>query len=145
MGRLLFNNKLQFVTIQMERDISNLEDIKQLVDRFYGSVREDDQLKDIFNERIQDRWPQHLEKMYRFWQTVLLEEHTYYGSPFVPHARLPVELKHFERWMKLFDETVDALFKGEKATRAKWQGERMAEMFHSKIEYYKNNTATPIL
>jgi hemoglobin len=68
----------------VEKDISTLDDIKLLVDSFYGRVREDSQLKDIFNERIQDRWPQHLEKMYRFWQTVLLEEHTYYGSPFVP-------------------------------------------------------------
>ncbi|MBK5279749.1 MAG: globin, partial [Bacteroidia bacterium] len=64
---------------------------------------------------------------------------------FVPHAKLPVEQQHFEQWLTLFYETVDGLFTGEKATRAKWQGERMAEMFHSKIEYYKNNSATPIL
>lgn len=130
---------------QERKDISNLADIKLLVNSFYSRVREDVLLGDIFNERIQDRWPQHLEKMYRFWQTVLLEEHTYYGSPFVPHAKLPVELVHFQRWVKLFCDTVDALFTGEKATRAKWQGERMAEMFHYKIDYYRNNTATPIL
>jgi hemoglobin len=40
---------------------------------------------------------------------------------------------------------VDELFEGEKATQAKWQGQRMAEMFHSKIEYYKNNTSIPLL
>ena len=66
----------------MKKDISNIQDIKLLVDVFYGKVREDGKLKDIFNNKIQDRWPEHLEKMYRFWQTVLLEEHTYYGSPF---------------------------------------------------------------
>lgn len=130
---------------QERKEISNLADIKLLVNSFYSRVREDVLLGDIFNERIQDRWPQHLEKMYRFWQTVLLEEHTYYGSPFVPHAKLPVELVHFQRWVKLFCDTVDALFTGERATRAKWQGERMAEMFHYKIDYYRNNTATPIL
>ena len=83
--------------------------------------------------------------MYRFWQTVLLGEHTYYGSPFVPHAKLPVDLVHFEQWLALFDKTVDELFEGEKATRAKWQGQRMAEMFHTKIEHYKNNPAIPLL
>ncbi len=129
----------------MKKDISNIDDIKVLVDSFYTKVREDVKLKDIFNNKIQDRWPQHLEKMYRFWQTVLLEEHTYYGSPFLPHAKLPVDASHFESWLKLFYETVDSLFEGEKATRAKWQGQRMAEMFHSKIEYYKNNPATPLL
>ena len=129
----------------MKSDIATLDDIKLLVDSFYGQVREDDLLANIFNERIQDRWTAHLEKMYRFWQTVLLEEHTYYGSPFLPHAKLPVDAEHFERWLKLFNETVDTLFEGDKATRAKWQGERMAEMFLSKINYYRNNTSTPLL
>lgn len=131
--------------IQSISDITTLDDIKLMVDTFYGKVREDDKLATIFNDKIQDRWPQHLEKMYRFWQTVLLEEHTYFGSPFVPHAKLPVEIEHFERWLQLFYETVDYLFEGEKAERAKWQGTRMAEMFQVKIEYYKNNTSTPLL
>jgi hemoglobin len=129
----------------MKKDISNIEDIKLLVDSFYGKVREDEKLKDIFNNKIQDRWPEHLEKMYRFWQTVLLEEHTYYGSPFLPHAKLPVDKGHFDQWLNLFFATVDEHFSGKKAERAKWQGQRMAEMFHSKIEYYKNNPAIPLL
>lgn len=130
---------------QLKNDIAALDDIKLLVNNFYGEVRKDDLLADIFNNIIQDRWPQHLEKMYRFWQTVLLEQHTYYGSPFLPHARLPVDTAHFERWLKLFNQTVDDLFEGEKATRAKWQGERMAELFLSKINYYRNNSSTPLL
>ena len=129
----------------MKTDIKNIDDIKLLVDTFYGNVRKDELLAHIFNDKIEDRWPEHLEKMYRFWQTVLLGEQTYYGSPFVPHAKLPVELVHFEKWLELFDGTVDSLFEGEKASRAKWQGQRMAEMFHSKIEYYKNNPAIPLL
>ena len=130
---------------QTKTDITTLDDIKLLVDSFYSSVRQDAVLAVIFNNIIQDRWPQHLEKMYRFWQTVLLEEHTYYGSPFLPHAKLPVDATHFERWMKLFNEAVDTLYEGEKATKAKWQGERMAEMFLYKIEYYRNNSAIPLL
>ena len=129
----------------MKKDIQDLNDIKLLVDTFYGKVRENPMLKDIFNTIIQDRWPEHLAKMYNFWQTVLLEEHTYYGSPFVPHAKLPVDLEHFEKWLLLFNSTVDNLFEGEKAEKAKWQGQRMAEMFHSKIEYYKNNSSVKIL
>ena len=129
----------------MKKDISSLDDVKLMVNSFYGRVREDLVLKDIFNNKIQDRWPEHLEKMYRFWQTVLLDEHTYYGSPFLPHAKLPVQKDHFKQWLHLFNGTVDELFEGPKATRAKWQGERMAEMFLSKIEYYNSNPATPLL
>lgn len=127
------------------KDIATLADIKVLVDDFYAKIREDELLGNIFNSVIQDRWPDHLDKMYRFWQTVLLSEHTYHGSPFVPHAGLPVSQAHFDRWLALFGESVDGLFKGEKADRAKWQGERMAEMFLSKIEYYRDNPSTPLL
>ena len=78
------------------KDILTLEDCKTLVDNFYGKVRKDPLIGPIFDAVIQDRWPEHLEKMYRFWQTVLLEDHTYFGSPFPPHATLPVEWTHFE-------------------------------------------------
>ena len=126
-------------------DILNLDDVKLVVDCFYEKVRQDEQLKDVFNNVIQGRWAAHLEKMYRFWQTVLLDEHTYHNSPFLPHAKLPVGIEHFNQWLKLFYETVDENFEGEKAERMKWQGQRMAEMFHSKIEYYKNNPSIPLL
>jgi hemoglobin len=129
----------------MKHDIRNIDDVKLLVDTFYESVRNDAMLKDIFNDKIENRWPEHLEKMYRFWQTVLLDEHTYHGSPFVPHATLPVSKEHFEQWLVLFYHTVDELFEGEKADRAKWQGQRMAEMFNYKIEYYRNNPTTTVL
>lgn len=118
-------------------DILNLEDVKKLVDAFYGKVRENNLLAPVFNERIKDRWPEHLEKMYTFWQTILLEERTYFGSPFPPHAKLPVEHAHFEEWMKLFTQTIDELFIGEKAKEAKWRAGKMAEMFEYKIEHYK--------
>lgn len=119
------------------REIISLDDIKKLVNAFYEKVRRNDLIGPIFEERIHDRWPQHLEKMYTFWQTVLLDEHTYFGSPFPPHANLPVSHQHFEKWLEIFTETVDELFTGEIANEAKWRAAKMAEMFESKIGYYK--------
>lgn len=125
--------------MQTQVQLLTLADIKILVDTFYDRIRHDELLAPIFNERIQDKWPQHLDKMYRFWQTVLLEEHTYLGSPFVPHAHLPVDHKHFAQWMALFTETVDELFTGLKAEEAKWRAAKMAELFEAKISHIKNN------
>lgn len=51
----------------MNTDIITIDDIKHLVNSFYDKVRQDDLLADIFNNKIEDRWPIHLEKMYRFW------------------------------------------------------------------------------
>lgn len=123
----------------MAGEILTLDDIKLLVDTFYNRVRDNELLAPIFNERIQDAWPHHLEKMYRFWQTVLLEEHTYLGSPFPPHAKLPVEHEHFETWLSLFNQTVDELFTGIKAEEAKWRASKMAQMFEAKIHHVRNN------
>ncbi len=129
----------------MKEEILDIDDIKLLVDQFYGKVRQDELLADIFNNVIQDRWPEHLEKMYRFWQTILLGQHTYSGSPFVPHMKLPVDAMHFERWLKLFYETLEEHFEGPKAEEAKWRAERMAEMFQIKINYFKENPSNAIL
>ena len=131
--------------METKKNILQLEDIKLLVDRFYGKVRENELLAPVFNQRIGERWPAHLEKMYKFWQTVLLGEHTYFGSPFPPHALLPVNKEHFDQWLTLFYETVDENFTGEKAEEAKWRAARMAEMFQYKIEYYRNNQTKPII
>jgi len=129
--------------MENKKDIMTLEQIKVLVDTFYGKVRDNEMLAPIFNERIEDRWPEHLAKMYAFWQTVLLGDHTYFGAPFVPHANLPVNKEHFDQWMELFIETVDELFEGAVADEAKWRAGKMAEMFQIKLAHirqtgYKN-------
>ncbi|KQB40335.1 group III truncated hemoglobin [Flavobacterium aquidurense] len=120
------------------QDISNIDDIKLLVNTFYDKVQKDDLIGPIFNERMLGRWPEHLEKMYRFWQTLLLEEHTYSGSPFPPHKQLPVNQLHFDRWMEIFTATVDGLFVGKLAEEAKVRAANMAYMFNYKIDYFRN-------
>ncbi|MCF2502156.1 group III truncated hemoglobin [Dyadobacter sp. CY107] len=131
--------------MKTKQEILDIDDIKLLVDSFYAKVRADALLSPVFNERISDNWPQHMEKMYKFWQTVLLKEHTYYGSPFTPHAMLQVDHAHFEKWIDLFVGTIDELFIGEKAQEAKFRAEKMAEMFEYKIKYYQSYLSRVIL
>ncbi len=131
--------------MENQQDIEQLDHIRLMVDSFYSKVREDELLAPVFNQRIADKWPQHLEKMYRFWQTVLLGDHTYFGSPFLPHAKLPVDKIHFDRWLELFNDTIDEHFQGEKAREARWRAEKMAEMFYHKIQYNRNNPSKTLL
>jgi len=119
--------------METKPELLTIDDIKKLVDTFYGHIKNNPLLSPIFNDLIKDKWPLHLEKMYRFWQTVLLEGHTYFGSPFLPHAQLPVNHEHFNEWMTLFVNTVNELFTGEKAEEAIWRAGKMAEMFEYKI------------
>lgn len=106
-----------------------------MVNTFYAAVQKDDLIGPIFNGVIQDNWPAHLEKMYGFWQTILLNERAYSGSPFPPHAKLPVDASHFDRWMQLFKTSMAAQFEGEKADEAVKRAEGMAVMFRYKIDY----------
>jgi len=129
----------------LTKQLANLDDIKLLVDMFYSKIRKDELLGSIFETKIQDKWSEHLQKMYTFWQTLLFEEHTYSGRPFPPHAELAVEKKHFDRWIFLFYQTVDDLFEGEKADEIKWRAERMAKLFLSKIEYFKSLKQNPLI
>ncbi|MBD0331967.1 MAG: group III truncated hemoglobin [Chitinophagaceae bacterium] len=128
----------QQVLTKERTDIITSADIKRLVDAFYEKVRRDELLSLIFSRRIQNRWPQHLEKIYAFWKTVLLDEGTYFGSQSLLYAHLPMYRSHWQRWMKLFIDTMDTLFEGEKAEEAKWRAGKTAKMFKRKIEYYRN-------
>jgi hemoglobin len=128
-----------------QTDILNIDDVKLLVNDFYGKIRDNELLSPIFNGVIKDNWPAHLEKMYGFWQTLLLDVQAYSGSPFLKHAKLPIEKEHFDTWIGLFNETVDEHFTGEKASEAKWRAARMSEMFQYKLDYYKNNPAQPLI
>jgi hemoglobin len=117
------------------RDIETKEDIKLLVDTFYHNIREDELLAPKFALRIDgEKWPIHLEKMYRFWGTLLLYTQEYSGSPFDKHIGLGIDATHFNRWLTLFDNTVDALFKGEKADTAKERAHNIGLTFEYKLQ-----------
>lgn len=119
------------------KDIETLIDIQLLVDSFYQKVRKDELLGPIFEGKIKGNWIPHLEKMYNFWETILLNVRKYSGSPFAAHAKLPVEKEHFDRWLSLFNQTVDENFFGNTASEAKHRAENMGKMFHYKIQYYR--------
>ena len=121
------------------KEIESINDIQQMVNSFYAKVQKDDLIGPIFQEKIQNRWPEHLEKMYRFWETVLLDNHSYYGSPFAPHATMPIEEKHFDRWLSLFKQNLEEQYIGSKAEEALWRAKKMAQMFNYKIEYIRKN------
>ncbi|HTO17197.1 MAG TPA: group III truncated hemoglobin [Edaphocola sp.] len=121
----------------MRQDIHTIEDIKILVDTFYSKVQIDELIGGIFMGTIRD-WPTHLEKMYRFWSTILLDAQTYRGQPFLPHSSMPVEQKHFDRWLGYWHETVDEFFSGNVAEEAKFRGALMSRIFLSKIKQIQN-------
>lgn len=100
-------------------DITSEADIRQLVDIFYGKVRQDEVLSPVFEPVIGDSWEHHLGHMTDFWSTLLLYTKKFSSDPLTKHLPLVLTKAHFDRWLLLFHGTVDELFQGEIAENAK--------------------------
>ena len=117
---------------RIRTDIQTPADVKFLVDTFYGKVQEDVLLSPVFTEVVED-WQEHLPTMYAFWNSVLLGHTDYKGHPFPKHTVLPIGKEHFERWLALFSNAIDANFAGEKAQEAKLRAGTIAKIFQAKM------------
>lgn len=123
----------------MKPDIKGLSDIILFVDSFYSKVQNDDLIGPVFNNVIKD-WQAHLDKMYMFWNAALFGVPGFKGNPFAKHAPLPIAGKHFERWILLFNETIDEHFEGKMANDAKKRAGLMAAMFLNRLENMKGGS-----
>ena len=110
-------------------DIINRTDVELLVNSFYDKVRADSLLAPLF---AHVDWPAHLPTMYHFWSFNLLGEAGYKGNIIQKHIPLSLNKSHFEQWLKLFNETVDFLFSGDKAEEAKSRAYSMAVVIQVK-------------
>ena len=68
---------------------------------------------------------------------MMLGEQSYRGNPFEKHVTLPIDSRHFTAWLKLFFETVDENFKGEKADEIKTRARSIALVFQHKMNLIK--------
>lgn len=116
-----------------KHDIETNEDVKLMVDTFYGRVNEDALLSPIFNDVAKLDFAKHMPIMYAFWQTLLFGDMAYQGNPFAKHVPLPIEAEHFQRWLELWRGTIDELFTGAKADEAKMRATAIAGIFQVKL------------
>ncbi len=122
----------------MKRDIENRADIELLVNTFYDKVQINSLLGPIFNDIARVDWDHHLPRMYQFWAGLLLGEPGFSGNPMRKHVELSrmtsLTETEFSEWLRLFDETTDELFAGEKAEEAKVRAANIAKMMLYKID-----------
>lgn len=121
------------------KDIAGIEDIKIFVDLFYQKIRKDDLLGPVFEARIGNRWDEHLEKMYNFWNTILFSEGSYKGSPYQKHEQLPVNKQHFDQWLMLFERVLREKFEGKQTEETIQRAKIIGWTFWSKMEQYQLN------
>ncbi len=94
------------------------DQIDRVVTLFYAAIRRHEVLGPIFARHVTD-WPEHEEKIARFWRNAILAERGYDGNPMAVHrAAGDVRPEHFEPWLALFDETLRRSLPAE--TAAAW-------------------------
>ena len=125
------------MTSQTLPDLLDRSGIELLVNSFYDTVRADNTLGFIFEKIAGVNWKTHLPKMYSFWETVLFRTGGYKGNPLAAHAKLAplteMGKDQFDRWLQLFEATVDTHFAGENAEHIKRCAADMANVIYSKI------------
>jgi hemoglobin len=128
----------------LKKDIENRTDIELLVNTFYKKVIADNKLGYIFNDVALVNWSTHFVIMYDFWENVILFTGSYEGNPVNLHKHLhhiqPLDKTHFNRWNKLFLETVDQLFAGAKANLAKERALSISGIIKNKVLEYQNGS-----
>ncbi|MFD1002683.1 group III truncated hemoglobin [Ohtaekwangia kribbensis] len=111
-------------------DIIDRSDVIKFVDRFYDKVKEDALLGPQF---AHVNWSSHLPVMYNFWSSMLFGEQSYQGNPLQRHMALPIGVGHFNRWLQLFQETIDENFFGFNAEELKMRAQAIARVFQIKM------------
>ncbi|RRB04998.1 group III truncated hemoglobin [Larkinella rosea] len=127
-----------------KRTLDSPEAIRFLVDSFYEKVQVDDFIGPIFTDVAQVDWAKHLPKMYAFWENIILGNNAYRGHPFQPHLLVnqkhTLTIDHFERWLKLFSETLTEHFEGTNAEQVRQRATQIALVWNNKFEYINNDS-----
>lgn len=116
------------------KDIQNRADIEQLINAFYATLLLNAEMKVVFSGID---FPSHVPRIVHFWSFVLLDEDGYKTNVFDKHLNLPIKAHQFDIWLETFINTVDSLFKGEKAEMAKQRATVLSYTFKSKWQALK--------
>ena len=116
----------------MRKDIDSQSDIELLVRTFYEHVLKDDLLASHFDGLDFDR---HFPRMFDFWSFILLEKTGFTGNVFDKHRDLNIGKDDFDRWLSIFHKTVDDLFEGPVAEKAKSQASLLSYTFDQKMKF----------
>lgn len=122
---------------ETKRPLSTRADLDQLIRVFYERLLVDPQIGKFFTEVVTLDLDHHLPRIADFWEHVLFQTGGYQGDPMAAHLKLNrlsrLESADFEVWLGHFDATVDALFEGEVAERAKQRARSIATLMQLKI------------
>lgn len=123
------------------------DNLDQLIRVFYGRVRKDDLIGPYFNATIQGEevWEEHYKLLVDFWALNVLGISGFNGNPAKAHHSVDKSFKnsittdHFDRWVSIWTVTIDELFEGDMAEKAKEKARNMAKGMYKKVLERRSN------
>lgn len=119
-------------------DIRDRDDILVLVRTFYETAFQDPLIGRFFTDVARMDLDHHLPIMGDFWESVLFQAGGYHRDALALHsavnAKHPLTAAHFDRWLLLWNATVDDLHEGPVADAAKQQAARIGLSLRRRVQ-----------
>jgi hemoglobin len=119
-------------------DLDSHDKIAVLVDAFYAQVLRDPRLAPIFIDVAAIDLDTHLPLIRSYWAKLLLGDAQYQRHTMnihrALHAKHYLQAADFARWLELFIATVDQLYCGPRAERAKRLARQIAGNMQSAVQ-----------
>lgn len=104
-------------------DIQSQHDIDRFVDSFYSKLLHDEELAPIFIDVAKVDLTVHLPIIKSYWAKLLLGDKTYQRHTMNIHRAVDGKKKltehNFNQWLITFEATIDSMYVGDCAARAK--------------------------
>ena len=117
-------------------DIASRTDIDLLMQTFYERALADEVIGYIFTDVAKLDLEVHLPIIGDFWESLLFGTRAYQShgrSPLMVHRALhlrePLTSAHFDRWLEIFELSVNEKFSGERADVIKMRAKSVASQF----------------
>lgn len=121
----------------MKKDIESRADIEILMNAFYGKALKDELIGFFFTEVAPLVMEVHMPLIVDFWETIIFGKAAYKGNVLQVHQHIhqlaAFKEEHFERWVSLFQQTVNDLFTGDHAELVKQRAASIATVMKIKL------------
>jgi hemoglobin len=123
----------------MKKEIENRKDLVLLLNTFYRKAFKDELIGRFFTEVVPLDLETHIPVIADFWEAVIFGKHGYRKNVMEVHQHIhqlsAIKKEHLDRWVKLFTETADELFEGEKAILLKQRAASIATLMDIKLNH----------
>jgi hemoglobin len=123
----------------MKRDIESREDLEIFLRAFYKKAFADELIGYFFTEVVPLDLKTHIPVIANFWESIVFNKHNYRKNVMEVHQHIhdlsKIKKEHLSRWVKLFAETLDENFQGEKNELMKQRARSIATLMDIKLNH----------